>query len=127
MTNLTKLSLERLQQRLAELSEEWNQVEAAVEQRVREDKQLLAKQVRQKIVDAGYDLEDIIGLLQNRRRSTRSSTDSYATWIDPDNTANIYRRGPLPAWLKDKMAAAGVDPTNKEQRETFKRDHLTKA
>jgi hypothetical protein len=32
----------------------------------------------------------------------------------------------LPGYLKDKMRAAGFDPSNKKDRETFKAQHVKK-
>lgn len=66
MTDLSKLSFEQLQRRLEKLADEWNQVEAEIERRVREDKKMLAHEIKQKIVDSGYDLEDILRLLRKR-------------------------------------------------------------
>ncbi len=126
MTSLSELSLEQLQQRLEELGAEWHAVEDAIAQKKEAQKKELALQVQQKIVDAGYDVAEIVGLLQGRKRRTTASK-SYTTYVDPDNAANTYVRGPLPAWLKAKMADAGVDLQNKEDRETFKQKHLKKS
>ncbi len=105
---LSKLSLEQLQQRLEELGAEWHAVEAAIAAKKEAGKKELAKEVRQKIVDAGHDVAEIVGLLKGRKRRTTASK-SYTTYVDPDNPGNTYVRGPLPAWLKAKMADAGVD------------------
>ncbi len=121
MTGLSKLSLDQLHQRLEELTVEWNAVEAQIEQRTKEDRLELALLIQQKITDAGFDVDEIARLLRGRR--TRTSSHNYTNWVDPE-TENTYVRGPLPAWLKDKMAAAGVDPADKEQREAFKQKHL---
>ncbi len=77
-------------------------------------------------MDAGHDVADIMGLLKGRKRRTTATSRSYTTYVDPNNAANTYVRGSLPAWLKAKMADAGVDLQNKEQRETFKQQHLKK-
>jgi DNA-binding protein H-NS len=124
MTDLSELSLEQLQKRLEELGTEWHLVEEAIEQKKEAGKNELAAEVRQKITDAGHDVADIVGLLQGRKRRTRSTSKSYATYVDPDNAANTYVRGVLPGWMKEKMAAKGLDPASKEDRETFKQKHL---
>jgi hypothetical protein len=64
MTDLSKLSLEQLQQRLEELGAEWHLVEEAIDQRKVAGKQELAQEVRQKIVDAGFDVAEIVALLR---------------------------------------------------------------
>ncbi len=120
MTDLTELSMDQLHQRLDELTLEWNAVEAQIERRTQEDKQELALLIRQKITDAGFEVDEIARLLRSRGRTR---TGSYTAWVDPE-TGNTYVRGPLPAWLRDKMITAGVDPADKEQREAFKRQHL---
>ncbi len=122
MTNISKLSLEQLHQRLEELGEEWNAVEAQIERRTKEDRLELANLMRQKITDAGFEVDEIARLLRGYRGRTR--TGNYTPWVDPDDAANTYVRGPLPAWLKAKMTKAGVDPQDKEQREAFKQNHL---
>jgi len=74
-------------------------------------------------VDAGQDVAEIVALLRGRKRRTRS-TKSYTTYVDPDNAANTYVRGVLPGWMEDQMKAKRVDPSNKEDCETFKQKHL---
>ena len=51
---------------------------------------------------------------------------SYVKYVDPDNPKNVYVRGAVPGWLKEKMRSAGFDPGSKEDRETFKSQHLKK-
>jgi len=126
MADLSDLSLEQLQKRLDKLNSEWHEVEAAIATKKDAGKKELAKKIRQKITDAGHDVAEIVGLIGLRKRRGSTGSRSYTTWVDPDNSANTYGRGPLPAWLKEKMSAMGVDPQNKEQREAFKQQHLKK-
>jgi DNA-binding protein H-NS len=44
--------------------------------------------------------------------------------VDPANPENIYVRGVLPRWMKEQMQANGLDPKSKDDRETFKQQHL---
>ena len=122
---MADLTLEQLQQRLSELETEWNEIEAAIAEKLEDDKQQLAEEIAQQIKDAGHELAEIISLISPRRRRGKAAvTPSYTTYVDPDNPDNTYVRGALPGWLKDKMRAAGFDPGEKEDRETFKAQHL---
>ncbi len=106
-----------------DLGAEWHAVEDAIDAKKEAGKNELAEEIRQKIADSGFDVTEIVALLSGRKRRTRS-TVSYATYVDPDNAANTYVRGVLPGWMKDQMKAKGLDPSNKEDRETFKQKHL---
>jgi DNA-binding protein H-NS len=117
-------TLEQLQQRLADLETEWNEVEAAIAEKLEEDKKQLAEEITQKIKDAGHELGEMIGLISPRRRRGSTAINSYTTYVDPDNPNNTYVRGVLPGWLKNKMRVTGFDPSKKEDRETFKAKHL---
>jgi DNA-binding protein H-NS len=59
-----------------------------------------------------------------RGRSTERASASVTRYVDPDNPAQTYSRGPLPSWLREKMEAAGYDPADKAQREAFKASYL---
>ena len=79
----------------------------------------------------GHDLEEITGQLLPRRRraaginkTRKSGSGDYIRYIDPDNPNNVYVRGVLPGWMKEKMTALGLDPSNREDREFFKANHL---
>ena len=123
---MVDLTLEQLQQRLAELETEWNEIETAIAAKLEEDKKQLAEEIAQRIKDAGHEFAEIISLINPRKRRGNKAaiTPSYTTYVDPDNPDNTYVRGVLPGWLKDKMRAAGFDPGDKEDRETYKAQHL---
>lgn len=123
---MVDLTLEQLQQRLAELETEWNETETAIAAKLEEDKKQLAEEIAQRIKDAGHEFAEIISLINPRKRRGNKAaiTPSYTTYVDPDNPDNTYVRGVLPGWLKDKMRAAGFDPGDKEDRETYKAQHL---
>jgi DNA-binding protein H-NS len=85
------------------------------------------KSGKNSVLLSGHDVEEIAELIRGRTRRTKAgASKSYATYVDPDNAANTYVRGPLPRWMRDKMTAAGLDLSNKEDRETFKQKHLKK-
>jgi DNA-binding protein H-NS len=123
MTDLKNMSLEELNQRLVQLDEEWHAVYYAIEKRREQDVKDVAKEVRRMIVNQGFEVEEIMALVAGR--GTAAAADSgYKVYLDPDNPENTYVRGPLPNWLKAKMTALGLDPSDKTQREAFKQQHL---
>jgi DNA-binding protein H-NS len=128
MTELAKLSLEKLQDRLSQLDAEWYAVQHEIDERKEQDKRDLLEEIRAKISTSGYSVADIAIQLRGRGRGRRMGAQrgdrAYITYVDPDDPFNTYTRGPLPTWLKDKMKAAGVDPGDKGQRELFKQQHL---
>jgi len=126
MTDLSQLTLEALYTRLDELNAQWQAVEKAIEEKQLEDKRQLAQEIKAKIEAAGHDVGDIAGLLASRQRRAVKTTRSYARYVDPDNTSNSYSRGVLPGWLKEGMAAKGLDPSSKEDRESYKQKYLKK-
>jgi DNA-binding protein H-NS len=64
-------------------------------------------------------------LTKGRRKAAgQRRSGNYPQYVDPENPANTYSRGPVPTWLKEKMIASGYDPANKDQREEFKTSHL---
>jgi DNA-binding protein H-NS len=130
MTELTELTTEQLQQRLEQLTEEWNAVKAAMERREAKEKEELAQLVRKKIEAAGFAVDEIATLVRGRRTGRRGSglggSGNYVdiVWVDPGDAGNVYVRGPLPSWMREKMTAAGFDPAHKDHRDAFKQQHL---
>jgi DNA-binding protein H-NS len=122
------LSVEELQQQLQQVEQSKADLEKALYQRWNESKTELAQEIRDKIEQKGYDVEEIVALvLPRKRRATaqvRKGGRSYTKYVDPENPDNIYVRGVLPGWMKDKMTAQGYDPSIKEDREAFKANYL---
>jgi DNA-binding protein H-NS len=128
MSDLSDLSLEQLRLRMQELAAEQERLETVAKQRAEADKHDLAQEIRQRILDSGYELGEMLNLVQGRKRGLSVRTTAVRSgWVDPENPSNTYVRGPVPGWLRDKMIAAGADPTDKAQREAFKREHLQRA
>jgi DNA-binding protein H-NS len=92
----------------------------------------IAAQVRELIQSTGYSVYEIVALIPRtgrRGRRSRAVTPGqgvYPRFVDPDNPNNVYRRGVLPGWMKERMLAHGLDPSRKADRETFKTTHLRK-
>ena len=134
------LSAEQLRDKLAETENELAAIARALEERHEAQKGEVVQQVRTLILDAGYDLEEILPLVAQKkaRRPRRSAATaavetapaaaapSFPTYVDPENPANAYVRGVLPGWMKALMTEKGYDPKNKASREAFKANVLVR-
>jgi DNA-binding protein H-NS len=122
----TDLSVEQLQEQLAQMQVEKEALEQAIEARRAAELTELASSIREQISERGYAVDQVVALLTKGRRKAAGVRRSggYTRYVDPDNPGNEYSRGPLPVWLRDKMAAAGYDANDKAQREEFKASYL---
>lgn len=124
------LSVDEIQQQLEDIEMSKAELRRALEQRRQEAKQEIAEQIREMIVQQGYELEEIVPLIvQRRRRATAaarkgSGNRQYTRFVDPQNSENVYVRGVLPGWMKQKMQEQGYDPSSKSDREAFKTNYL---
>lgn len=122
------LSLDELKAELQQLEESKADLEKTLYQRWHEAKTELAYEIREMIDTRGYDAEEILELVAPKRRrvgaGTKKGNRSYTRYVDPENPNNVYIRGVLPKWMKDKMTAQGYDPSVKEDREAFKANYL---
>ncbi len=122
------LSLDEIQERLNNIESDRAELEKALEQRHQQSRKELADEIKDMILSQGYELNEIIELVSTRKRGVGRGRGSraYIRYVDPENGENIYIRGVLPKWMKDQMAAKGLDSKNKDDRNTFKLQHLTR-
>ncbi len=120
------LTIDQIQEQLAQIEVSRETLEAALKQRRRADLIAFSETLRDQIAERGYQIDEVIALLQKGRKtaSGRRGGGQHARYVDPDNPALTYGKGPLPAWLREKMEVAGYDATDKTQREAFKSTHL---
>ncbi|BCU08139.1 hypothetical protein Atep_28160 [Allochromatium tepidum] len=116
------LSLEEIQRQLDEADSKKAQLEKLLKSKREEGKGAVVQQIRKIIADNDYDAEEIMNLVLRRRRL--SGNRQYRYYVDPENPENVYSRGALPGWMREKMAEQGLDPASKEDRETFKANSL---
>lgn len=125
---IENLSVDEIQQQLDELAESQANLEQALEDRQQQAKYDLVQQIKELIQEHGYDLSDILNLLGVRRRRAASAkkggSRQYTRYVDPDNPKNVYVRGVIPGWMKQKMQDEGYDPGSKSDREVFKSNSL---
>lgn len=128
---------EEIQQHLAELEKQRVNALKALKQRQEQGKYDLAQTIKDMIADHGYALDDILPLLSAKKRRATSRRPAVAEpvevpaavpqgayYIDPENAANIYVKGAIPTWMKQKMLDQGLDPKNKDDRNAFKSSYL---
>lgn len=127
------LSVEEIQQQLDDIEHSKAELQRALLVRRQEAKHEVAQQVRDLILTNGYELEEIIPLIQARRRRAAAAAKApapsgggrdYTRYVDPENPDNVYVRGVLPGWMKQKMQEQGYDPSVKADREAFKANYL---
>ena len=125
------LSTEDLRNKLAQAEHELAALGRALEERHEAHKGDIALEVRNLILAAGYDLDEILPLVavkaRRRARATAvASNPSFATYVDPENPERVYVRGVLPGWMKALMTEKGYDPKDKASREAFKANVLVR-
>jgi DNA-binding protein H-NS len=135
------LSADQLRDKLAQTESELAAIARALEERHEAQKGEVALQVRTLILDAGYDLDEILALVPQKkaRRSRRRAAPapvapvappvpdpSYPSYADPENPERVYVRGVLPGWMKALMIEKGYDPKDKASREAFKANVLVR-
>lgn len=127
------LSANELQSQIEQTQQKEAELRRALEQRRQEEKKELAQEIRGIIKERGHDVDEIADLIMppSRRRRAGAAAKKPATggggytrYVDPENADNVYTRGVLPGWMKQKMAAAGLNPSDKADRDTFKANYL---
>jgi DNA-binding protein H-NS len=118
-------SAQAIQEQLARLEADKKELEAALRKQRAAELTDFANEIKEQITQRGYTVDEVFSLLtKGRRKSTRTGRSRGRRYVDPNNPGNTYSRGPLPAWMKERMLAAGYDPANKDHREEFKTSHL---
>ena len=127
-TTPAPLSVDQMQEQLAQIDADRKALELALKQRRSAGLADFAQDIRDQISAGGYTIDEVFAHLSKGRRKPYGArrTADYPRYVDPDNPERRYTRGPLPAWLRQKMEAEGYDATDKEQRETFKTNYLKK-
>ena len=126
----SNMSVEEIRQQLAQIEQNRADLEVALERRRQEAKAQVAQQVRDLIIDNGYDLNEILPLVAVRKRRGLAAKKAvantqYTRYADPQNPELVYVRGVLPGWMKQRMQEQGYDPSSRPDREAFKANYLT--
>jgi DNA-binding protein H-NS len=124
------LSVEEIKRQLDEAESKKTELKRLLEVRRQEGKEGVAQQIRDLIESKGYDYDEILPLVMPKRRRLVAvprklvSGRQYTRYVDPENADNIYVRGVLPGWMKQKMQEQGYDSSSKSDREAFKASYL---
>ncbi len=124
------LSVEEIKRQLEEAEDKKSELKKMLEVRRQEGKDDVVQQIKEIIFDNGYEIDEIISIIAPKRRRGPAaqrkpvSDRQYKRYVDPDDSSNIYVRGVLPGWMKQKMKSEGYDPSSKEDREAFKTNSL---
>jgi DNA-binding protein H-NS len=123
---LENLSLEEIQEQLNQIDQNRADLEKALEDRQQQAKYDLAQEIKELIAERGYDPSEIVPLLgaRKRRAAAKRGGRQYTRYVDPENSENVYSRGVIPGWMKQKMEDQGYDPSSKDDREAFKANYL---
>jgi DNA-binding protein H-NS len=121
--------VEEIQAQIAQLDAEKAALQAALRERHAAEFAKFVNEFREQIFARGYRVDDVLARLGkgDRQRSAKTRSVRITRYIDPEVPERSYARGPLPAWLREKMQAAGYDPADKAQRDAFKATHLQQA
>jgi DNA-binding protein H-NS len=125
------LSVDEIKQQLDEIEQSKAELQRALFSRRQEARAGVVSQIREIIAKNGYEIDEVVQLLQQRRgrrgavaASPVTGSRDYTRYVDPENPANVYVRGVLPGWMKQKMQEQGYDPSVKADREAFKKNYL---
>lgn len=125
------LTVEQIRQHLEEIEQSKSELQRVLSTRRQEAKHGVVQQIRDLIISNGYDIEEMLQMLTPRRRRgavagarATASGRAYTRYVDPENPENVYVRGVLPGWMKQKMHDQGYDPSVKADREAFKANYL---
>ena len=58
------------------------------------------------------------------KAKTKPAPMKVTLFADPACPGKIYKRGPYPAWMKERMVSLGLDPTDPAARREYKEDYL---
>ena len=119
-------SLEEIQAQLDQLAADQAALHEALRERRATEVAEFIDELREQIKARGYSLDEVVARLSKgrSRRPVTAASSGVVRYVDPENPARTYARGPLPSWLREKMEAAGYDPADKAQRDEFKATHL---
>ena len=120
------LSMEELEDQLRMIDQNRADLEKALEEKRQHAKYELAQHLRELIAEHGYEVSEIVPLVEGKKRRGTPGKGGrrYTRYVDPDNADNVYSRGVIPGWMKQKMIDQGYDPSSKSDREAFKANSL---
>ncbi|CAK0750772.1 DNA-binding protein H-NS [Gammaproteobacteria bacterium] len=118
------VSSPELRQQLILLKQQQAEIARAFDERLKAESKDFAEGIRKSILEAGYDVQDIMKhLVKLKVAKPHKEGTRYALISNPEQT---YVRGPLPFWMKKSMDKAGLDWNMKADCERFKNEYMTR-
>jgi hypothetical protein len=90
----------------------------------------LVNDLRATILAAGFEIPEIASLLRGPSTKTTKGngktkpSTAGAKWALNTDPSKVYTRGPTPSWMKQAMAATGLN-ANQDQRRQFMAEHMS--
>jgi DNA-binding protein H-NS len=110
--------MKELIERLEEIKAEEAELEAALAQAKIEMRSSIVEQIRDLLAENGFTADEILPLVAPPEPAKPARV--FSTYAMKDDPSKTYTRGVLPGWMKDAMAAVGLDPRMGADRITFK-------
>jgi DNA-binding protein H-NS len=123
---MEEMEYTELRARLESLEAEQKEVERVLASKRDQRKAEFVNEIKEKCINEGFSNEEIADALAGGRRGSRRSSGnrSYPRYVDNADPKNVYVRGPLPNWMKERMASVGLDSSNKADRERYKQEYM---
>jgi len=109
-------------ERLNEIDAEKAELEAALAQAKVEMRSSIVEQIRDLLAENGYTADEILPLVAPAEPAKPARV--FLTYAMKDDPSKTYSRGVQPGWMKDAMAAVGLDPRMGEDRTKFKSEYM---
>ncbi|EIC22292.1 H-NS histone family protein [Thiorhodovibrio frisius] len=122
---MDEMEYTELRAKLESLEAEQKEVERVIAAKRDQRKAELISEFKQKIKEEGFNIGEIADAFAGRRTTRRAGgARSYPRYVDNADSSFVYVRGPLPSWMKERMAAVGLNPAEKGDRERYKQDYM---
>lgn len=121
--------IQEIQSNISELEAQAEQLRVALRKKQEENQSVAIEHIKDFMRTNGLSADIVIAAItpaKAKKGRKPGNVVSFPRYVDPSNPDRVYVRGVLPAWMKEAMVAAGLDPANKDDREQFKADHLVK-
>ena len=114
--------MKELIKRLEEIKAEEAELEAALAKAKIEMREYVVERIREMLAENGFTADEILPLVAPAEPAKPAR--NFQTWALNSDQTKTYTRGVLPGWIKDAMAAVGLDPRMGEDRAKFKNEHM---
>lgn len=118
------MEYQALQQQLKDIEARKAEIERVLQSKRTERKKELIAEFKTRLREEGFEYADICGHEDGRRTRRQGGVTRYPLFAVKSDPNLTYIRGPVPGWMKEKMAAIGLDPADKGDRERYKSEYM---